>query len=184
MTVTGTIGARQLDRRSAAIEPGRRHDDDAPHRDRRRGRRASASTVPAHRRHRRCSTSWPPARRGAHGARRAHGRVRLRARHAAASTPTTRTATTTARATTPIRPSDELQAGRLRPAAVPGLSTPATGSSSGVRTRDLTPTFGSPLGAQLVDVYVHDPGARRRPRPRRRSRSATTRSRRRAPGAG
>jgi carbohydrate-binding DOMON domain-containing protein len=28
-----------------------------------------------------------------------------------------------------------------------------------LRTRDLTPTFGSPLGAQLVDVYVHDPGA-------------------------
>jgi glucoamylase len=28
-----------------------------------------------------------------------------------------------------------------------------------VRTRDLTPTFGSPLGAQLVDVYVHRPGA-------------------------
>jgi glucoamylase len=27
-----------------------------------------------------------------------------------------------------------------------------------VQTRDLTPTFGSPLGAQLVDVYVHDPG--------------------------
>src|SRR6266508_3328114 len=26
-----------------------------------------------------------------------------------------------------------------------------------VQTRDLTPTFGSPLGAQLVDVYVHDP---------------------------
>ncbi|MFN8473977.1 MAG: glucodextranase DOMON-like domain-containing protein [Anaerolineae bacterium] len=26
-------------------------------------------------------------------------------------------------------------------------------------TRDLTPTFGSPLGAQLVDVYVHDPSA-------------------------
>ena len=26
-----------------------------------------------------------------------------------------------------------------------------------VRTRDLTPTFGSPLGAQLVDVYVRDP---------------------------
>lgn len=25
--------------------------------------------------------------------------------------------------------------------------------------RDLTPTFGSPLGAQLLDVYVHDPGA-------------------------
>ena len=28
-----------------------------------------------------------------------------------------------------------------------------------LRTRDLTPTFGSPLGAQLIDVYVHDPGA-------------------------
>jgi glucan 1,4-alpha-glucosidase len=27
-----------------------------------------------------------------------------------------------------------------------------------VQTRDLTPTFGSPLGAQLVDVYVHEPG--------------------------
>ena len=26
-----------------------------------------------------------------------------------------------------------------------------------VRTRDLTPTFGSPLGAQLVDVYVRNP---------------------------
>ena len=28
-----------------------------------------------------------------------------------------------------------------------------------VRTRDLSETFGSPLGAQLVDVYVHVPGA-------------------------
>ena len=28
-----------------------------------------------------------------------------------------------------------------------------------LKTRDLTPTFGSPLGAQLLDVYVHDPGA-------------------------
>jgi glucoamylase len=28
-----------------------------------------------------------------------------------------------------------------------------------VQIRDLTPTFGSPLGAQLVDVYVHNPGA-------------------------
>ncbi len=27
-----------------------------------------------------------------------------------------------------------------------------------LKTRDLTPTFGSPLGAQLVDVYVHVPG--------------------------
>ena len=28
-----------------------------------------------------------------------------------------------------------------------------------VRTRDLSDTFGSPLGAQLVDIYVHDPAA-------------------------
>jgi glucoamylase len=28
-----------------------------------------------------------------------------------------------------------------------------------VKVRDLSPTFGSPLGAQLVDIYVHDPGA-------------------------
>jgi carbohydrate-binding DOMON domain-containing protein len=28
-----------------------------------------------------------------------------------------------------------------------------------VRVRDLTPTFGSPNGAQLIDVYVHDPAA-------------------------
>jgi glucoamylase len=28
-----------------------------------------------------------------------------------------------------------------------------------VQTRNLDPTFGSPLGAQLVDVYVHDPSA-------------------------
>lgn len=27
------------------------------------------------------------------------------------------------------------------------------------KVRDLTPTFGSPLGAQLLDVFVHDPGA-------------------------
>jgi len=28
-----------------------------------------------------------------------------------------------------------------------------------LKVRDLSPTFGSPLGAQLVDVYVHDPNA-------------------------
>ncbi len=28
-----------------------------------------------------------------------------------------------------------------------------------LQTRDLTPTFGSPLGAQLIDVYVHNPNA-------------------------
>ena len=42
---------------------------------------------------------------------------------------------------------------------LPGLRRRHRTSSSGVQTRDLTPTFGSPLGAQLVDVYVHDPGA-------------------------
>jgi len=28
-----------------------------------------------------------------------------------------------------------------------------------LQTRNLSPTFGSPLGAQLVDVYLHDPAA-------------------------
>jgi hypothetical protein len=28
-----------------------------------------------------------------------------------------------------------------------------------VQVRDLSPTFGSPLGAQMLDVYVHDPNA-------------------------
>ncbi len=28
-----------------------------------------------------------------------------------------------------------------------------------LKVRDLSPTFGSPLGAQMVDVYVHDPSA-------------------------
>ena len=55
-----------------------------------------------------------------------------------------------------------------------------------LKLRDLSPTFGSSLGAQLVDVYVHTPGALRRPIRRwlHRSRSATTRSRRRGPGTG
>ena len=44
-------------------------------------------------------------------------------------------------------------------------STPATNVIFRVQTRDLTPTFGSPLGAQLVDVYVHDPARSERPRP-------------------
>jgi glucoamylase len=34
-----------------------------------------------------------------------------------------------------------------------------TNATFRVQTRDLTPTFGSPLGAQLIDVYVHVPGA-------------------------
>ena len=53
------------------------------------------------------------------------------------------------------------------------------------QTSDLSPTFGSPLGAQLVDVYVHDPSAAAGDLDRpRRSRNATTRSGRRAPGTG
>ena len=73
----------------------------------------------------------------------------------------------------------DFQAGRVRPAALPGLRRRRRRSSSACSTRDLTPTFGSPLGAQLVDVYVHDPGRDARRRRPRRSRSATTRSRRR-----
>ena len=116
-------------------------------------------------------------------ARGAHGRVRLAARHAACFDRR--------------RPGRRRQrAGQLRLSDVGELHAGAydlqrfqvydAGDTVifRVRTRDLTPTFGSPLGAQLVDVYVHDPGARRRPRPRRRSRSATTRSRRAARGAG
>ena len=62
--------------------------------------------------------------------------------------------------------------GQLRLSDRRGDSTPAPTTSSTsrsttparpvvfqLRTRDLTPTFGSPLGAQLVDVYVHVPGA-------------------------
>ena len=51
-----------------------------------------------------------------------------------------------------------------------------------LKMRDLTPTFGSPLGAQLVDIYVHVPGAAR-PRPPPRTHRATSRSRRRSRGA-
>ena len=50
-----------------------------------------------------------------------------------------------------------------------------------VRTRDLTPTFGNPFGAQLIDVYVHIPGAASTSTAAA-SRSATTR-RRRGPSA-
>ena len=53
----------------------------------------------------------------------------------------------------------QLQARRLRPRAVPGDRRRRQTPCFRLQTRDLTPTFGSPLGAQLVDVYVHDPGA-------------------------
>ena len=53
-----------------------------------------------------------------------------------------------------------------------------------VQTRDLTPTFGSPLGAQLVDVYVHEPGAVDDLDRGVVRRSATTRSRPASRGAG
>jgi glucoamylase len=39
------------------------------------------------------------------------------------------------------------------------LDTPGDTLTFRLRLRDLTPTFGSPLGAQLVDVYIHDPAA-------------------------
>ena len=39
------------------------------------------------------------------------------------------------------------------------LSPDGSTTTFKLQARDLSPTFGSPLGAQLVDVYVHDPGA-------------------------
>jgi glucoamylase len=39
------------------------------------------------------------------------------------------------------------------------LSPDGTTTTFKLQTADLSPTFGSPLGAQLVDVYVHDPSA-------------------------
>ena len=39
------------------------------------------------------------------------------------------------------------------------LSPDGSTTTFKLQTRDLTPTFGSPLGAQLADVYVHDPSA-------------------------
>ena len=39
------------------------------------------------------------------------------------------------------------------------LSPDGSTATFKLQTRDLSATFGSPLGAQLVDVYVHDPGA-------------------------
>ena len=51
-----------------------------------------------------------------------------------------------------------------------------------LQTRDLSETFGSPLGAQLVDVYVHVPGAASTSTAAP-TRCATSRSRRRSRGA-
>lgn len=39
------------------------------------------------------------------------------------------------------------------------ISPDGTTTTFKLQVRDLTPTFGNPLGAQLVDVYVHDPNA-------------------------
>jgi glucoamylase len=39
------------------------------------------------------------------------------------------------------------------------LSPDGSTTTFKLQTRDLSPTFGSPLGAQLADVYVHDPSA-------------------------
>ena len=85
-------------------------------------------------------------------------RLRLRARARCCSTSPTRTATTTAPATTPIR-RRRLPRRARSTSSTSRSSTPARDVIFRVQTRDLTPTFGSPLGAQLVDVYVHVPGA-------------------------
>ena len=53
----------------------------------------------------------------------------------------------------------DFHAGRLRPRSTSQVYDAGPDVVFRVRTRDLTPTFGSPLGAQLVDVYVHVPGA-------------------------
>ena len=52
----------------------------------------------------------------------------------------------------------DFHAGAYDIAAVPGLRRGRDRIVFRVRNRDLSPTFGSPLGAQLVDVYVHVPG--------------------------
>ena len=101
---------------------------------------------------------------------------RVRPRHHGARRRPTRPATTTGPGTFAYPTSGNFKPGafdleRFQVIVAGDNAAPA------VRTRDLTPTFGTPLGAQLVDVYVHTP-PRRRPRPRRRSRAATTRSRR------
>ena len=74
------------------------------------------------------------------------------------STSPTRTATTTAPATTPTRPSDNFKPGAFD---IQDFQVYDAGTDVifRLKVRDLTPTFGSPLGAQLVDVYVHVPGA-------------------------
>ena len=82
--------------------------------------------------------------------------TRCRARCCSAST--TPTATTTAPATTRIRPSGDFKPGAYD---LQRFEVYDAGDQIvfRVRTRDLTPTFGNPFGAQLIDVYVHIPGA-------------------------
>ena len=93
-----------------------------------------------------------------HGARRSAPSSSTSCPARCCSTSPIRATTTTGPATTPTR----------RPAtSTPGafdiqefqVFDDGTNVIFRVKVRDLSPTFGSPLGAQLVDVYVHDPGA-------------------------
>ena len=158
-TVDRHDGARQHGRRRGD-QHGRRHrDDDHAATTVGAGRRVPRHR-PADRRHVRCSTSSPPARRARTGARRAHRRLRPRRPGTLLfeaddpdnddNGPGNYAYPTDAATSTPAPTTSQHFA---------GLRRRATGSSFRVRTRDLTPTFGSPLGAQLVDVYVHVPGA-------------------------
>ena len=154
MTVTGTTRRRQHDRR-----PGHQHRpqlvDDLGDHDR-AGRRLLLRRRPGHRRDDRADIVATAAD-GATAHASPDRRVRLRARHRAArrdrpdnddngpgnyAYPT----------------SDNFHAGAFDIQRFQVFDD-GTNIIFRVQTRDLRPTFGSPLGAQLVDVYVHDPAA-------------------------
>ena len=109
----------------------------------------------------------PTADRGRYRAQRchrlrpAHRRLRLRARHAGLRRRPTRPATTTAPAPTPTRRRTTSKPGAYDLQQFQVYDSGTDTVTFRVQTADLTPTFGSPLGAQLVDVYVHDPARRR-----------------------
>ena len=156
-TVTGTSGAGQHGRRRRGQHRRRhRHHD----RDRHRGGRTAAFSIDVP------LTGGTTvlnivatSRQRRHRARRAHGRLRLRARHAAVRRRRPGRRRQRARATTPIRRPSNFKPGAYDLQRFEVYDA-GDRSSSASAPRDLTPTFGSPLGAQLVDVYVHDPGAR------------------------
>ena len=154
MTVTGTtapgntvyVAATNTDANSATtVVSGGRRRRLVQHRRDGRGR----DERPQHRR-------GQPERR--HRAREADDPLRLRARDAA---PRRRRPEQRRQRPGQLRVSDlgRLPRRRLRHPGIPGLRRGVRRRSSGCKTRDLSPTFGNPLGAQLVDVYVHVPGA-------------------------